>query len=285
MSFLQGKLDRAYFEITNVCNAACDFCPGNKRPPRFVSHKEFSTVIDKLQGHIKHLYFHLMGEPLLHPDIRLFASEAREKGLLPMLTTNGLLAEEKGRELALDGSLKKISFSLHSYEANRLGVSLDAYLRGCTLMAETASALGTVSVFRLWNEGGQAELNHAIVSYLTRRYGEDWTKTRNGYRLKDNIFLEYGLHFDWPTVDGAAETEAPRFCYALRKQIGILSDGTVVPCCLDSEGAIPLGNLFTDSLDNILESPRAKRIYDGFSGHSAVEELCQNCGYATRFMR
>ena len=65
----------------------------------------------------------------------------------------------------------------------------------------------------------------------------------------------------------------------------MLCDGTVVPCCLDHEGDIPLGNLFTQSLEEILSSPRAQAIYEGFSGRRVVEELCRKCGYARRFTR
>ena len=65
-----------------------------------------------------------------------------------------------------------------------------------------------------------------------------------------------------------------------KNKIGVLVDGTVVPCCLDSAGALALGNLFEQSLEDVLASPRAKAIYDGFTKHKAVEPLCRRCGYA-----
>ena len=60
----------------------------------------------------------------------------------------------------------------------------------------------------------------------------------------------------------------------------MLVDGTVVPCCLDSAGVLDLGNLFQQNLDEVLASPRARAIYDGFTRHKAVEPLCRRCGYA-----
>lgn len=283
MSLQSGCLDRAYFEITSVCNAACRFCPGTVRPPRFVSDEEFDTVIGALRGRVTYLYFHLMGEPLLHPSVLDFAHRAQVAGFRVMITSNGILATEVGIPLVKTGAIHKISLSLHSYEANSFPLPMEEYLSHCFRLAKEASRVGTISVLRLWNRGGEEEKNREILDGMRRYFGNEWHPTRSGYRLADHIFLEWGEHFTWPQQAGAAD--APHFCHALRNQIGILSDGTVVPCCLDAEGSIPLGNLFADSLDTVLSSPRAKALYDGFSSHQAVESLCHHCGYASRFQR
>ena len=72
-------------------------------------------------------------------------------------------------------------------------------------------------------------------------------------------------------------------CYGLRDQVGVLSDGTVVPCCLDHNGDIRLGNIYEQPIEEILNSPRAKAMVEGFSCRKAAEELCRKCGYARRF--
>ena len=96
------------------------------------------------------------------------------------------------------------------------------------------------------------------------------------------VYLEHGDKFDWPDLsaeDGGDQV----FCYGLRDQIGVLCDGTVVPCCLDHEGDLALGNLLEQDLAEILESPRARAICHGFAQGVAAEELCRKCGYARRF--
>ena len=110
-----------------------------------------------------------------------------------------------------------------------------------------------------------------------------WAEDRCGPRLGQKIYLEYGDKFDWPDL-AAADNGERVFCYGLRDQIGVLCDGTVVPCCLDHEGDLALGNLHETTLDAILETPRAKAIYEGFRKGKAAEELCRKCGYATRFL-
>ena len=88
--------------------------------------------------------------------------------------------------------------------------------------------------------------------------------------------------FEWPN-DKREAAKGETFCYGLRDQVGILVDGTVVPCCLDGEGQIALGNLFNQPFEEIITSERSKRIYDGFSNRQAVEKLCQSCTYAKRY--
>ena len=283
---MRSSLSKAYFEITNVCNASCSFCPGHHRPRRFVTEEEFLTVLSRLEGKVQHLYFHLMGEPLCHPRVRHFAALAKERGFRVMITSNGLLARKVGIPLVEDGNVHKISLSLHSFEANAFGVSFEEYLNGCLDLAERATEAKTVCALRLWNRtDGVSEdsgYNERILSALRERFDEGWTENRTGYRLRPYLFLEWGDRFTWP---GELPSEdRPLFCYALRSQIGILSDGTAVPCCLDGEGRMPLGNLFTDDLETILSSHRGQAIYDGFTAHRAAEPLCRTCGFARRFL-
>ena len=73
------------------------------------------------------------------------------------------------------------------------------------------------------------------------------------------------------------------YCYGLKDQLAILVDGTVVPCCLDDEGSMKLGNIFEQSLDDIINGERARRIIEGFQKRIAVEELCQKCSYKNQF--
>ena len=270
-------LKKIYLEISNICNLSCSFCHGTARAPRMMSAAEFETATDAVKRKAEFLYFHLMGEPLLHPELPAFIASAAGKGFRPIVTTNGTLLAERGEKL-LQTPLYKVNISLHSAEANPASDFGD-YLRNCVDFAKPAAGKGILVVFRLWNRGGLEKNNDEMISALKKSYPLEWEKTRSGRRLADRTFLEYGERFDWP--DSAAEEHGGNlFCWALRDQIGILCDGSVVPCCLDADGVMTLGNIFTDDLDEILSSERARRIYDGFSVHRAAEELCRRCGYA-----
>lgn len=279
------KMDKAFLEITNICNLKCSFCHGTSRPRRTITMEEFDRLTDRLAGQVTYLYFHLLGEPFLHPLLPQFIQMAWKKGFRPMLTTNGSLLQKCG-EAVLQHLPYKISISLHAPAANAAFAHAD-YLEHCISFAKSAAALGCITVLRLWNlESADAATNTAVLDRLHEAFPGEWRDLRGGssQRLAEKLFLEWGKRFEWPDPDAPqSPDDTPIFCYALRDQVGILCDGTVVPCCLDADGHLALGNLFDTPLQDILEAPRARAIYDGFTQHRAAEELCRRCGYARRF--
>ena len=280
-------LDKIYLEITNVCNLDCSFCHKTSREKKLMTGEEFERLTDRLRGKTKYLYFHLMGEPTLHPSLPEFIDRAQEKGFFPMLTTNGSTLGEKGA-LLLEHLPYKISISLHAPEANPRFAD-PSYLDNCLTFAKNASQRGCIVALRLWNLDGRSreEAHHAhnedILRALREAFPEKWVAHHNGYKLRDRLYLEWGERFDWPSLSAPDEGERGT-CYGLKDQIGVLCDGTVVPCCLDHEGDLALGNLFEQDMSEILASPRAQAIYSGFQHRTAAEELCRKCGYARRFL-
>ena len=277
------RFRKVYLEISNVCNLSCSFCPGTKRKPKIMTEEEFSFLISKLRPWTDYLYFHLMGEPLCHPLLSKFLALAGDAGFLVILTTNGTLLARQQEILLASHGLHKVNISLHAFEANDLSVPFSDYLTGCFRFGQSAQGKCIVS-YRLWNQGGADQLNQRILETMESFFPQPWIKERHGWRLGERIYLEYGDRFDWPdlTVPEGGDT---CFCYGLRDQIGVLCDGTVVPCCLDHEGDLPLGNLFLEEMDDILATSKAQAIYRGFSEGKAVEALCRRCGYARRFTK
>ena len=275
------RFHKVYLEISNICNLRCRFCPGTKRPPKVMAPDEFSALLPKLRPWTDYLYFHLMGEPLCHPHLETYLQMAGNAGFKVILTTNGTLLQKQQNVLLNAEGLHKVNISLHAFEANDLAVPFDTYLQQCFQFGQEAEGKKLV-VYRLWNQGGEDENNAAILSAMHEAFPGEWIVSPRGTRIGDRIFLEYGDKFDWPDLS-AEEGGEQVFCYGLRDQIGVLCDGTVVPCCLDHDGDIALGNLFDQDMEDILETPRAKAIYEGFRNRRATEELCRKCGYARRF--
>ena len=271
---------QVYVEITNICNMNCSFCHGHSRAPRQMTEGEYARVLEQLSGKTQYIYHHLMGEPLTHPLLPRFIQMARQADFRPMLTTNGTLLDTRGEPL-LDKGLHKVNISLHSFEGDRPDFHRH-YIEKIAAFSEKANQAGTIISLRLWNNGFDNGKNQITLSLLQEQLPGQWSENTRGYRIRDRLFLEWGDRFDWPDLN------APNYgnqvsCYGLRHQFGILSDGTVVPCCLDSEGSVALGNVFREELADILSSPRAKAIADGFRCRTATEELCRRCGYAQRF--
>lgn len=275
------RFSKIYVEISNLCNLRCAFCPGTKREKRAMTEAEFASLLPKLRPYSDYLYFHLMGEPLCHPKLDKFLELAHNTGFKVILTTNGTLLQERRELLLASKGLHKVNISLHAFEANDLSISFEEYLRCCFEFGKAAEGKILVS-YRLWNNGGADRMNEDIKSMLAACFPEPWVQERRGIRIGSRIYLEPGDKFDWPDL-AAPDGGENVFCYGLRDQLGVLCDGTVVPCCLDHEGDIALGNLFIEELSEILQKSRAKAIYEGFSGRKAAEPLCRRCGYARRF--
>lgn len=273
--------NKVYIEITNICNMNCSFCHWHKRVPRQMSMDEFRLILDKLCGKTEYIYYHLMGEPLTHPLLPEFIKTAGERGYKSIITTNGTLLSKRKEEL-LSVGLHKVNISLHSFEKGS-DVDFARYVGELADFAQSASEKGVIVVFRLWNKGFDGGKNEAALKLLKENITGEWAENTRGIRIREKLYLEYGDRFEWP--DTEAEIKGNKFfCYGLKDQFGILADGTVVPCCLDSEGVITLGNIFDEDIEKILNSDRAVNIVNGFKCGKASEDLCKRCGYAQRFV-
>lgn len=282
------RFKKIYLEITNVCNLHCEFCPKTARTPHFMSLDQFGLYAAKLRPFCDTLFFHLMGEPLLHPLLGEFLAAAERLAYRVVITTNGVLLGEKAPLLLNAPALQRVNISLHCFEGNegqRAGMPLgfDDYVNTAAAFAAHMEQSGKIAVLRLWNDGGADRRNDEIRALLRQTFPGDWQVTRHGLRLSGRVWLENAVRFDWPGESGDEHPDG--FCYGLRDQLGVLADGTVVPCCLDAEGRLALGDLNTDPVALILNSPRAVALYDGFSARRPAEPLCRRCGYARRFSK
>ncbi len=276
------RFQKIYLEISNICNLRCAFCPGTRRQPKAMTEAEFGFLTERLRPFTDYLYFHLMGEPLCHPLLGTFLATAHAAGFRVILTTNGTLLHHHTDMLLHAQGLHKVNVSLHAFEANDLDVSFAEYLDRCFAFGKAAEGKKLV-IYRLWNQGGADARNAEILAVMERWFPKPWADDYRGARIGERVYVDYGEKFDWPSLS-APTGEGRVSCYGLRDQIGVLADGSVVPCCLDHNGDIVLGNLFTSDLAAILETPRARAIEAGFLRGTAVETLCKRCGYAaTRF--
>jgi len=272
---------RVYVEITTICNRNCTFCPGTKRPLKRLSMEEFKIIAERLKGVTKYLYLHVMGEPLTHPQLPEFIRYAAEQGFLVSITTNGTLLKKRWDDL-LQSGVYKINISIHSFEEGS-NEAYEEYISDCMQFADAASKSGILTVLRLWNKGYDEGRNintlHRLQSYF---YDEEWMEGGKGARIRNKLHLEYGERFEWPDME-KEDRGSEVYCYGLKDHFAVLCDGTVVPCCLDREGEIALGNIFEQTPVEILSSERANAIRIGFQYRNATEELCRKCGYARRF--
>jgi radical SAM protein with 4Fe4S-binding SPASM domain len=281
---------KTYIEITNVCDLSCDFCRPTTRAPRFMDREVFSIVLEKIRGYSKLLHFHVMGEPLLHPEIGPFLVLCGDHGYQVNLVTNGMSLKEKGDSILGKPALKQVSISVHSISGNPDIQSLDAYFQSIYDFAQKASRVPGLSIsLRLWNMNGDANhqrsaeiLHHLERTFLLPGSLLDTLCRKPSCKLGKNVWLNCAPRFEWPDLSNR-DYGNTGFCLGLRNQFAILVDGTVVPCCLDRNGVMALGNIREQALSDILDGTRARKIRRGFDAGLVAEELCRKCGYRLKF--
>lgn len=282
-----------YIEITSVCNLACSFCPPTARKANILKVDKFNEILDQIKPHTKYIYLHVKGEPLLHPRVDQLLDAAHAKGFKVNITTNGTLLKKNRHKLLGKPALRQMNFSLHSFDGHEGSTDREGYLAEILSFAKEAAAQGVLISFRLWNldpvhaTSEQKRKNQETLDILEKEFNLDYKIEEkvvpgSGVKIADRIYINQDHEFQWPSLL-APEDDGKGFCHALRSQAAILVDGTVVPCCLDGEGVIDLGNINDKPFSEIIEGERANNLYDGFSRREAVEEMCRKCGYRKRF--
>jgi len=282
-----------YIEITSVCNLACSFCPPTSRKANIIKLDAFNNILDQIKDHTKYIYLHVKGEPLLHARIDQLLDAAHAKGFKVNITTNGTLIKKNREKLLGKPALRQINFSLHSFDGHEGSENREKYLGDILEFVRDSREHNTIISYRLWNLQKEAttELaqrrNRETLEILENEYNLDYkieeeVQPGKGLKIAQNVYLNQDHEFQWPSLQ-APEDDGKGFCHALRSQAAILVDGTVVPCCLDGEGVINLGNINKTPFSEIIESDRANALYDGFTRREAVEEMCRKCGYRQRF--
>ncbi|WP_107839991.1 radical SAM/SPASM domain-containing protein [Metasolibacillus meyeri] len=284
---------KVYIEITSVCNLACSFCPPTERAKGLIKVEQFNKILDEIRPHTKYIYLHVKGEPLLHPRIDQLLDAAHEKGFKVNITTNGTLIKKNFHKLLGKPALRQMNFSLHSFDGHEGSENREKYLGDILHFVREASEHNILISYRLWNlqkdtlSDVVARRNRETLEMLEQEYNLDYlieerVEPGKGIKIGRNIYLNQDHEFRWPSLL-APEDSGKGFCHALRSHAAILVDGTVVPCCLDGEGVINLGNVHETSFSDIVENERANRLVEGFSRREAVEELCKKCGYRQKF--
>ena len=274
---------KIYIEITNICNLNCEFCPDTSRKKQFMNLQNFEEIIKKIHNHTKLVALHVKGEPLLHSDLKEILKILEKYNLKTNITTNGTLIKDKLEVIKNSNAVRQINFSLHSITQNK---NLDKqYLNE---IFESVEELDNILIsYRLWNLKNikNNDINSDIIKGIEYYYNisnlNEQLLENEFIKLRESVFINQDKEFEWPDINKKTIIEKGR-CLALKEQIGILVDGTVVPCCLDNSGDIPLGNIFEETLEDILNKSESKTIKKNFENGIITCNLCKTCGFLKR---
>lgn len=283
---------KVHIEISNVCNLQCSFCPAVIREKKLIDVALFEKIVEQVAPITEQVCFHLMGDPLVHPRLAELVAICEKHRAPVFFVTNGVLMTPKNRAILLSPAFRQVSFSLHSFNDNYPGRDPSAYLDAIFDYTEEAMRLRPELYlnYRLWNLAdvqGSTSANRDLLERIAHRFGvavvqaQD-VRVQKSFRLRGRLYLHFDTEFVWPDLELPIIGTRGK-CYGLKSHFGVLADGTVVPCCLDKEGAIALGRVQEAPISEILSGPRARAMVEGFRQRNLVEDLCRRCQYIERF--
>ena len=280
---MKKRFKKVYVEITNICNLNCSFCGIDTKKKKEMTVEEFKTVISKIKDYTDYIYLHVKGEPLIHSKLDEILTICDLNNINVNITTNGTLLKDKYNILNNHKCIRQINVSLHS-ENNKEDYFEEVF--------ETCKLLSTKVFisYRLWtlenkklDKKSTIIVNKIIESYNLSTNIVDKIMRDDNITIFNNTFVNKDNLFVWPDVNNNIEVDG--YCHGLSAHIGILSDGTVIPCCLDSNGVINLGNIFESNIKEILESDLSINILESFKNNKSYCELCKHCNFRDRFKK
>lgn len=252
----------------------------------------FESVIKQAKAYTKEIACHVVGDPLTLSNLCEYLDVIYKHGLKAVLTTSGYFLRKHPYDTLFHLSVKQINISLNSFNKNDTAWTFERYIVPVLDLCD-AKLKRTNKAFinlRIWNLDeamSEFDFNRMLFDTFSRHFETKldletiYRERPKSIRLADKILLHFDTYFEWPSLKNQYYGDGT--CQGLQSHIAILASGKVVPCCLDCDGVMELGDLHCQSLDEIINSRRALAIRQGFKENKAVEELCQKCSYKKRF--
>ena len=285
------RFKKIYVEITNCCNLKCSFCPEGKRAKEFMTIEKFEHIIKEVKEYTNLIALHVKGEPLFHPNLKEILEICKKNNILVNITTNATLLEKNKEMIIESGAVRQFNLSLHSITKNENTDLFESenYINSVLKTSKEILEKSNIIIsFRLWNLENIEENsdNYKILNSLGSVFSvenlKEIAKKEKFVKLAENAFLNQDLEFIWPSLENKIISEEGT-CWGLRNQVAILVNGDVVPCCLDGDGEIKLGNIFEESFEKIINSDYSKEFIKAFEENRVIHNLCKRCGFRSKF--
>ena len=286
------KFHRIYIELTNVCGLSCSFCPTKELPNKQMSLEFFESVIVEASQYTKEIACHVVGDPLTLSNLHSYLDIIEKYGLKALLTTSGYFLKKHTYETLFHPCVKQINISLNSFNKNDTSLSFEQYINPIlNLCQEKLTRKEELFInLRVWNLDemmSERTFNEILFSKFSTYFNLPlhldtiYQEHPKNIRLASKIRIHFDTYFEWPSLQNINYGDGT--CQGLQSHIAILASGKVVPCCLDCDGIIELGDLHESNLYSILNTTRTKDMLQGFKENKAIEALCQKCSYKDRF--
>lgn len=282
---------RVYLEISNICNVQCSFCPIVEKDNKLMDVKEFEEVLMQVAPLTEIVCLHLMGEPLAHPKFLEILALCEKYETQIDLTTNGILIGRYADAIVNSKCVRQVNFSLQAFRDNFSKRDIHPYIDPIFAFVKLVHQVKPEMYvnYRLWNQQSNASDNEEVFLLIEQEFDLEINRAVEvggikSKRIWNRLYLHFDSRFEWPSFLLPHQGTQGR-CHGTVNHIGIHADGSVVPCCLDKNAVINLGNAKEQTLKSILESERFTKMREGFMNGVLVEDFCQHCTFINRFKK
>ncbi len=248
----------------------------------------FEEIVQQAKPYTKEIACHVVGDPLTLSNLSDYLDVIHKYNMKAILTTSGYFMKKHSYKTLFHPAVKQINISLNAFNKNDTTLSFEQYIKPILKLCheKVAQEKELFINLRMWNLDeamSEDSFNKEVFSKLEEYFGIklEYKGAKDSIRLDNKVLLHFDNYFEWPSLEN--KNYGHGTCQGLSSHIGILANGDVIPCCLDNEAVMRLGNLQDDTLNNILNTKRAKDIRDGFKEGYCSEEMCQKCSYKSRF--
>lgn len=270
-------MKKIYIEITNKCDLKCSFCSIDNVVKKDMTPSEFSLIVNKIKHLTNFIYIHIKGEPMQHPNLDEILSIATNNGLKVNITTSGINLDLV-KNILIKYDIYQINISVHSYKQNKL-FNKDYFNKIFNATNFIINNSKTNISYRLWDNdlSDNSDILTKIINHFNLEKEKETILNSNSFKIMKQLYINKDTSFIWPNLNNKYSNLG--YCPALSTHFGILVDGTIIPCCLDSSGIINLGNIFIDDIDKILTTGLAFDMRENFKKNKRICELCERCHF------
>lgn len=276
--------EKIYIELSDICGLKCNFCTNDKSKRKIMDIDKFEFLTSKIKNKAKIFTFHVLGDPFLLSNLKQYLKIAEQNYMKIELTTSGFYFGDKDFLFEFE-NIHQINISLIALLVQNK-INFNDYFKNIDIFLKKHLAIKHNSFinFRLWNFDEKFNYpleNEFLYDFFEQYFNTKFDKKLQRNRLARHIILDQKKQFKWPNLNNKFISDIGT-CYALEKQVAILSDGTLVPCCLDSNGCINLGNVFEKDFNELINNEKFLKIKNDFKNNKLTQALCQRCEFVKK---
>ncbi|MDY5186207.1 radical SAM/SPASM domain-containing protein [Helicobacter trogontum] len=278
------KFHKIYVEITDICKLSCSFCTPKKAVRGIMPLPLYEKIISQITQHTRFISLHVLGDPLCVNNLSAYIDIGAYYNVRFDIVSSAAFLKEEHFSLLTQPHIRQVSFSLDAlFDNKHLQKDINTYFDTILTFYNYAKIKSPNLYINLRLFG-----NYDYTYFLQKFPYAILQPQKRRFRLEKNFFLRFHQAFKWHTQQKTPKVENTTtwqtypntpYCLGTIRQLAILANGIVIPCCIDAHAQMPLGDFNVQNFLEILYSKKMKDMQESLRTHKNLPQLCQNCSF------